>query len=127
MSGSAPESPKSPTPMDDDPSAAGEGRWGMDLWSGQTWFSDWFYTRLQWSTEAERKKLSDLQASLPEGAWESLLLAIRDHLERQMPFDMKLRAQLPPGRFEYWNVQGLAERNAAGQPVYLAGKVRDLP
>jgi hypothetical protein len=127
MSGSAPESPKPPAPTDDDPPAAGEGRWGMDLWSGHTWFNEWFYTRLEWSAEAERKKLSDLQPSLPEGAWESLLLAIRDHLERQMPFDMKMRAQLPNGRFEYWNVQGLAERNAAGQPVYLAGKVRELP
>src|SRR6202161_242700 len=123
MSDSAPQIHK-PPPTDDEPPAAGEGRWGMDLWSGQTWFSDWFYTRLEWSTEAERKKLSDLQPSPPEGAWESLLPAVRATLERQMPCDMRLRAQLPDGRFEYWNVQGLAERNASGQPVYLAGKVR---
>jgi hypothetical protein len=127
MSDSAPQIRKPAAPRDDDPPAAGEGRWGMDLWSGHTWFSDWFYTRLGWPPEAERRKLSDLRPSLPEGAWESLLLAIRDHLERQMPLDMRLRAQLPDGRIEYWNVQGLAERNAAGQPVYLAGKVRDVP
>ena len=75
---------------------------------------------------AARKKLSDLRPSLPEGAWESLLLAIRDHLERQLPLDMQLRAQLPDGRFECWQVQGLAERNAAGQPVYLAGSMREV-
>jgi hypothetical protein len=44
-----------------------------------------------------------------------------------MPLEVTLRAQLPDGRFECWQVQGLAECNAAGQPVYLAGKMRRTP
>ena len=112
---------------EDELTATGEGRWGLDLWNGHAWFSTWFYERLQWPAGVERKKLSDLRPSLPEGAWESLLLAIRDHLERQLPLEMQLRAQLPDGRFECWQVQGLAERNASGQPVYLAGSMREGP
>src|ERR1700675_2638473 len=124
MSESPPQSPGTPAPADDGLSSSGEGRWGLELWSGHAWCSNWFYERLQWPPGIERKKLSDLRQHLPEGAWESLLLAIRNHLERQIPLDMKLRAQLPDGRFECWQVQGLAERNAGGQPVYLAGSMR---
>ncbi|MHB8475681.1 MAG: hypothetical protein ACYDBZ_05275 [Steroidobacteraceae bacterium] len=112
---------------EDELAATGEGRWSLDLWNGHARFSAWFYERLPWPAGVERKKLSDLRPSLPEDAWESLLLAIRDHLERQLPLDMQLRAQLPDGRFECWQVQGLAERNAAGQPVYLAGSMREVP
>jgi hypothetical protein len=124
MSDPAPPSCTPPAPADD---AGGEGRWGLDLWNGHAWFSDWFYARLQWPAVVERKRLADLRPNLPEGAWESLLHAIREHLERQMPLEVKLRAQLPDGRFECWQVQGLAECNAAGQPVYLAGSMRRAP
>jgi len=125
MSESDPQFHKPPASGDDEPTAGGEGRWGLDLWNGHAWFSDWFYERLQWPAGAERKKLSDLRPSLSEGDWEALLLAIRDHLERQIPLEMKLQAQLPDGRVESWHVQGLADRNAAGQPVYLAGRMRE--
>ena len=126
MSDRGPPSCNPPAPTDE-LSASDEGGWGLDLWNGHAWFSDWIYTRLQWPVGAEHKRLADLRPHLPEGAWEALLHAIREHLERQVPLDATLRAQLPDGRFECWQVQGLAERNAAGQPVYLAGRMRRAP
>jgi hypothetical protein len=101
-----------------------KGIWGLDLWSGSAWFSDWFIQRLQW-TGHERKRLDDLRPHLPDGAWESLLAAIRNHLERQVPLDLKVCAKVAGGRIEWWHVQGVAEHNAGGQPVYLSGNVRD--
>jgi len=98
----------------------------LDLWNGSAWFSDWFYQRLQWPAEVRRTRLDELQPNLPDGAWESLLLAIRDHLERQVPLDVNVCARLEDGRTECWRIQGLAERNAAGQPVYLECSTREV-
>ena len=84
MSTSAPSPRKSPA------SGAGdvrsdEGLWGLVLWSGTAWFSDWFYRRLQWSVSVKHKRLDVLQPHLTEGSWEALLLAIRAHLEQGLP------------------------------------------
>ena len=121
-----PPPPSKTPPEAGDLSAGGEGLWGLDLWSGHAWFSDWFSHRLQWPAGVVHKRLDHLRPHLPGGAWESLLAAIRDHLERQTPLDHKVCAQLPDGRIEWWRVQGAAERNAGGQPVYLSGSARDV-
>jgi PAS domain-containing protein len=104
--------------------ASAEGLWGLDLWNGSAWFSDWFYTRLQWPP-VKRKRLDDLQPYLPGGAWETLLVAIRCHMEQGTPLDVEIKVELPGGQIEWWQVQGTVERNVGGQPVYLAGRMRD--
>ena len=121
-----------PPPSETPPLGAGDllagdqGIWGLDLWNGGAWFSDWFVQRLQWPAGVERKRLDALRPHLPGGAWESLLAAIRAHLERQIPLDVEVCVQLADGRLEWWRVQGVAEHNAGGQPVYLSGNVRDV-
>ena len=55
-----------------------------------------------------------------------MLLAIRNHLERQVPLDLKVRVQVEGSRLEWWRVQGSVERNAAGQPMHLAGTMREV-
>lgn len=104
----------------------GDGLWELDLVNGTAWFSDWFYLRLGWPMEVKRKRLDDLRPNLPVGAWEALLLAIRGHLERQMPLDAELCVQLQGGQIEWWRMLGAVERNSRGKPVHLAGSVRDV-
>jgi hypothetical protein len=119
-------------PPDDTPApGAGElppatGLWGLDLWDGSAWFSDWFYQRLQWPTEARRIRLDNLRPNLAAGAWEALLLQIRNHLELQTPLDAEILVHVKGGQIERWRMQGSAERNPGGQPVRLAGSVRDI-
>jgi hypothetical protein len=125
MHDSTPPPGNTPAPGVGELSADGKGIWGLDLWNGSAWFSDWFVQRLKW-TGAERKRLDDLRPHLPGGAWESLLAAIRNHLERQVPLELTVCATLSDGRIEWWYVQGVAEHNAGGQPVYLSGHMRDV-
>jgi PAS domain-containing protein len=121
-----------PTPPHQTPApGAGErppsgGLWGLDLWNGSAWFSDWFYQRLQWPTEVRRIRLEDLRPNLAAGAWELLLLQIRSHLELQTPLDAEIQVQVKGGQIEWWRMQGSAERNPGGQPVRLAGSVHDI-
>jgi len=119
MSTTAPEPRKSPA------SGAGgvgseDGLWGLVLWSGSAWFSDWFYRRLQWSVSVKHKRLDVLQPHLTDGSWETLLLAIRAHLEKGLPLQAELEVRLPGGGSENWQVSGVVEHNIGGQPVYLA-------
>jgi hypothetical protein len=98
----------------------------LSLWDGSAWFSPWVHRRLQWPAAVERTRLEDLKPHLPAGAWEALLLAIRNHVERQVPLDLDVRVQLVGGRIECWRIQGSVERNAAGQPMHLAGTLREV-
>jgi hypothetical protein len=125
MSDAAPPSPKTPAPGANELPPSG-GLWGLDLWSGSAWFSDWFYQRLQWPTKIRRIRLEDLRPNLPAGDWEVLLRQIRGHLELQTPLDAEIRVQLDGGQIEWWRMQGSVERNPGGQPVRLVGSVSDI-
>jgi hypothetical protein len=112
------------------PTGAGEGApgdegvWELDLWSGAAWFNEWFYQRLQWPVQVEHHKLADLQPHLTPDAWQTLLLAIRAHLELGAPLDLQIPVQPTPDCTEWWRIQGSLERNAGGQPVHLSGIAR---
>jgi hypothetical protein len=75
MSTSAPGPRKSPASGTGD-LRSDDGLWGLVLWSGTAWFSDWFYRRLQWSVSVKHKRLDVLQPHLTDGSWDALLLAI---------------------------------------------------
>ncbi len=112
-------------PADGSPSGE-DGLWGLVLWNGSAWFSDWFYHRLQWPKHVKHKRLEDLRPNLPGGAWEVLLAAIRAHFEKGTPLAVDLRVQLNSGRIECWRVTGSVERSVGGQPVLLAGRMWDV-
>ncbi len=118
------EAESSPSLGSDPPVEGGE--WGLDLWSGAAWFSDWFYERLNWPRQIKRERLDDLRPHFSAEAWNALLQAIRGHLELQLPFDVQVRVQICDGQTQWWRVQGSAERNVGGQPVSLVGGVRDV-
>lgn len=116
-----------PAPRAGEPPPSDEGRWELDLWNGSAWFNDWFYRRLQWPAEVERHKLADLEPHLTPEAWQTLLLAIRAHLELATPLDAQIPVQVTEARTERWRFQGCVERNTGGQPVHLSGTARVAP
>jgi PAS domain-containing protein len=125
MSDSPPPPHQTPAPGAGERPPSG-GLWGLDLWNGSAWFSDWFYQRLQWPTEVRRIRLEDLRPNLAAGAWELLLLQIRSNLELQTPLDAQIQVHVKGGQIEWWRMQGSAERNPGGQPVRLTGSARDI-
>lgn len=103
--------------------ACGDGFWEFDLLSGSAWFSDWFYRKLGWS-EARRSML-DLQPLMRPADWEELMRKLRGQLEQAQPLDLELRIRVADS-LERWQLRGAAQRNAAGQPIGLAGSVREV-
>ncbi|HKN10538.1 MAG TPA: hypothetical protein VJ376_13810 [Pseudomonadota bacterium] len=105
--------------------ACGDGFWEFDLLGGSAWFSEWFYRKLNWTSEAKRTLL-DLRPVLPPSQWDKLMAYFRRHLEQNAPLDLELSLELAGQPSPYWQLRGSALRNDAGQPVYLAGSVREL-
>ena len=107
--------------------ACGDGFWECDLIAGSAWFSDWFYRKLAWPHDAKRAALCDLQPALRPGGWERLMGTFRDHLEKDVPLDLEIEVEVevPGARLERWRMRGAALRNGAGQPIYLAGSMRE--
>jgi hypothetical protein len=109
--------------------ACGDGFWELDLIAGSAWFSDWFYRKLDWRRDTKHSTLGDLQPALSPEAWDRLMGMFRDHLEKRLPLDLEIDVNVGV-RLERWRVRGAAQRNDAGQPVYLAGsmlEIRDDP
>lgn len=106
--------------------ACGEGFWELDLLDGSAWFNEWFYRKLDWARDAKRATLGDLEPAVPRATWLKLMSSFRDHLERGVPLDLEIEVEVTEQRFERWRMCGAAERNDAGQPVYLAGIMRDV-
>jgi PAS domain-containing protein len=106
--------------------ACGDGFWECDLVAGSAWFNDWFYRKLNWPQDSKRSTLGDLQPALRPDAWDRLMDMFRNHLEKGLPLDLEIEVDVPGARRERWRVRGSAQRNDAGQPVYLAGSMREL-
>ncbi|MGA2400030.1 MAG: hypothetical protein ABSG30_18515 [Steroidobacteraceae bacterium] len=106
--------------------ACGDGFWECDLIAGSAWFSDWFYEKLAWPRDVKHSTLGDLQPTLRPDAWDRLMRTLREHLEKGSPLDLEIEAELPGASLERWRMRGAAERNGAGQPVYIAGSMRQV-
>jgi PAS domain-containing protein len=106
--------------------ACGDGFWECDLAAGSAWFNDWFYRKLAWPQDKNRATLGDLQAALGPDNWDRLMATFRDHLEKGTPLDLEIEVHVQGAGLERWRMRGAAQRNDAGQPVYLAGSMSEM-
>jgi PAS domain-containing protein len=107
--------------------ACGDGFWELDLKSGSAWFSPWFHQKLNWPKDSRRTTLGELETVLQPAAWTELMARIRAHLEQGRPLALEFEAAVPGAAPRpWWRLQGSALRNDAGQPVHLAGSMREV-
>ena len=106
--------------------SCGDGFFEFDLLQGSAWFSDWFYEKLAWGRDNKCTALGDLQAQMHPTAWSELMARIRGHLEQGVALDFEFDVRTAGDSLERWRMRGRAHRNEAGQPVYLAGSMREV-
>ncbi len=107
--------------------ASGDGFWELDLKSGAAWYSSWFYQKLSWPTETRRTTLGELESVLKAPSWMELVARIRAHLEQGQPLELDVEVAAPGAAVSpWWRIRGSVLRNAAGQPVHLAGSMREI-
>jgi hypothetical protein len=106
--------------------ACGEGFWELDLEDGSAWYSRWFYQKLNWTPDAKRPTLAYLEPLFEPACWTELMARFRAHLEQGLPLDLEVEVRVRPDATERWQIRGSAHRNDAGQPMHLAGIMREL-
>jgi hypothetical protein len=106
--------------------ASGDGFWEIDLSDGSAWFSSWFYERLGWTESTRRAAFNDLRPHLAVEVWDSLLRAMRSHLEERTPLQAKFQVRLSADGSEWWQMHGSAQRNDQGHPTHFAGSMRTV-
>ena len=106
--------------------ASGDGFWELNLLDGSAWFSDWFYTQLQWTEERKPDSWASLRPAIRPDGWVSMLREMRGHLEEHSPFDIEVPITAPDGAERWWRIRGRAERDLGRQPQYLTGIARDV-
>ena len=106
--------------------ASGDGYWELNLLDGSAWFSNWFYTQLQWTDEMRLSTWSALRDSLLPASWDNALQRMREHLETGAVFDLEVEVDGGPDDIRWWRLRGAAERHPCGQPRYLSGSATDV-
>jgi hypothetical protein len=106
--------------------ACGDGFWEFDLIEGSGWFSDWFYRRITCPIDLTRGSLLNFQPLMQPATWQDLMANLRDHLEKGLPLDVKVRVEVGGDQVQWWQIRGAAMRNDVGHPVHLAGSARDV-
>ncbi len=104
---------------------ADAGQWGLDLWNGSA-----LVQRLVLPTAAMADRRPAPQARRPAAASAGRHLGGPGAPNPQSsgaehPLDAEIRVEVGGG-IQWWRVQGVAEHNNGGQPVYLAGSARDI-
>ncbi len=106
--------------------ASGHGFWELNLLDGTAWFSDWFFTQLDWDSRDKPTTWAALRTVLAPAGWERVLADMRAHLERRVPFDLEVAVQVAPGVQRRWRLRGAAECNEVGHAQWFSGGVQDV-
>jgi len=102
-----------------------EGHWEKDLTSERFWFSSSYHALLGYQDGELEPDSAEVNALVhPEDVARGRELLL-DHVERGCPFDIALRLRMKSGEYRWFRHRGMAERDADGKPLLIAGSIQD--
>lgn len=105
--------------------SSSEGHWEKDLANGRMWFSSSYHALLGYQDgelEATSQQVEALVHPEDIGGGRQALL---EHVERGVPFDIALRLRMKNGDYRWFRHRGMAERDADGNTLLIAGSIQD--
>ncbi|MCF7912221.1 MAG: PAS domain-containing protein [Candidatus Cloacimonetes bacterium] len=104
-----------------------DGLWDWkDLGSDQQWWSPKVFSLLHYSeTEIKPCRASFKKLVHPADINRELEM-MRDHLESNLPYDIRLRLQLKDGIFRWFRLRGQALWDENNTPVRMSGSIQDI-
>ena len=108
--------------------ACGDGFWEFDLIDGSAWFSDWFYDKLDWADASEAHDLerSASRCCAPALGIELMGMHPRSSGARRRRSTSSSRSSARQRASSAGACAARRSATARGQPVYLAGSMRDV-
>lgn len=105
--------------------SSSEGHWEKDLVTGRMWFSSSYHALLRYA-DGELVATSEQVEALvhPEDIGRGRASLLR-HVEQDEPFDVALRLRMKNGEYRWFRHRGMAERDAGGNTLLIAGSIQD--
>jgi PAS domain S-box-containing protein len=103
-----------------------EGLFEWDLATGYVWYAPRFRELLECNEHDFANNFTAFQKALHADDRVAVLARIRGQLEQRTPLDMSCRLACGAGKYRWFRLRALAERDAAGRPKRLSGSIRDI-
>ena len=104
-----------------------DGLWDWDMVADRVWFSPRCCELLGYKAVEEfSSDYDDYFSRIHAEDGERRALALEQHLKEGKPYDVEYRLRLKGGAYRWFRVRGQAIRNAAGEPIRMAGSISDI-
>jgi PAS domain S-box-containing protein len=104
-----------------------DGLWDWDMVADRVWFSPRCCELLGYrSVDEFSADYDDYFNRIHSEDAERRAKALERHLKEDKPYDVEYRLRLKGGGYRWFRVRGQAIRNAAGQPIRMAGSISDI-
>jgi anti-anti-sigma factor len=103
-----------------------DGLWDLNPVTGQAHYSSRFKSMLGYEDDAFGDTIESFTNLIDESHREMVLGAIRDHLERRVPYDVEFRLLTKQGDSRWFCSRGQALWDQAGSAIRMAGSISDV-
>jgi len=108
-------------------SGINDGIWDWrDVTKDEEWWSPRFYELLGYTPGEIPSNLSTFKTLLHPGDLNHTFVALQEHFQRHLPFDVEYRLRTKSGSYRWFRARGNVLRDAADQPTRMAGSIQDI-
>ncbi|MEO1123968.1 MAG: PAS domain-containing protein [Cyanobacteria bacterium J06639_16] len=106
--------------------ASRDGLWDWNVLTNEVYYAPRFKAILGYQDHEMENQFSAFESRLHPDDHDRVLTAVRDHLERQAPYDVEYRLQNKQGNYLWIHAQGQAIWHKTGKPTRMAGSISDI-
>ena len=106
--------------------ASPDGFWDWNVLTSEVYYSPRFKAILGYEDDELENQFNSFESRLHPDEHDWVLAAVRDHLERRIPYDLEYRLRTKQGDYRWIYARGQAIWDETGQPTRMAGSIRDI-
>jgi len=107
-------------------SGSAAGIWDWDILSDKVFYSDRYKQLLGYASEEFRDTPDEVWNRLHPDDYESVRLAVDQHLEERVPFRIDYRLRTRSGEYRWYYARGQALWDERGQATRMSGSITDI-
>ena len=103
-----------------------DGIWDWNVLTNEVYYSPRFKELLGCEDHEMENVFASFESRLPPEDLERVRVALQDHFERHIPYDIEYRLRTKSGDYRWFRARGQAIWNDAGRPSRMAGSISDI-
>ncbi|MEM9266004.1 MAG: PAS domain-containing protein [Cyanobacteria bacterium P01_F01_bin.13] len=103
-----------------------DGLWDWNVLTNEVYYTPRFKAILGYEDHEMENQFSAFESRLHPDDHDRVLTAIRDHVERRLPYDVEYRLQTKQGDYRWIYACGQAIWDETGQATRMAGSISDI-